>query len=112
MSKSEQRFTVRFVPEDANPHPLDENIDVEVTFETGARYVATFFTLENVRSLIEKNRRTGECLGGLYFWASDMIIVERLTFEIVSRTVSDLIDSGEFESAFSGPYWPDSDLAV
>ena len=96
-------FTVSFVPADANPHPLDENIDVEVTFQNGKRYVATFFTLENIRMLIQKNKRTGECHDGLYFWASDMIIVERLTLENVQKAVLDLLEHDEFEAAFSGP---------
>lgn len=107
MNEMSQRYQVRFVPDGAHPHPIDENIDVEVVFESGALYVATFFTPENIRGLMEKNRRTGECLGGLYLWASDMIIVERLTRDVVSRAVADLLASGEFESAFSGPHWPE-----
>lgn len=110
MREMGQTYEVRFVPHGANPHPVDENVDVEVVFDSGAFYVATFFTLENVRGLIEKNRRTGECLGGLYFWASDMIIVERLTWAAVSQTVADLIASGEFESAFSGPHWTEPEV--
>lgn len=110
MSEIGQSYEIRFVPGSANPHPLDENIDVEVIFESGAFYVATFFTPENIRGLMEKNQRTGECLGGLYLWASDMIIVERLTPDAVSRTVADLLASGEFESAFSGPHWREPDI--
>ena len=105
------KYKVRFVPEDANPHPLDENIDVEVEFATGEYYVATFFTLENIRILFEKNRRTGECLNGLYFWASDMILVQRLTMDVIAQTVEDLLESGEFDDAFSGPYRSDPEVA-
>jgi len=46
--------------------PADDNVDVEVTFDDGSRYAGTFFTLNNLRSLFEKNERTGECKGGLY----------------------------------------------
>jgi hypothetical protein len=97
-------YSVRFIPSDALPHPLDENIDVEVVFDDSIRFVATFFTLENVRGLFRRNQVTGECRGGLYFWASDMILVERLTLEAVKETVEDLLLTGEFESAFDGPY--------
>ena len=101
------KYSVRFIPADANPHPVDENIDVEVVFEDGAQYVATFFTLENIRELFEKNRKTGECAGGTYLWASQMIIVRTLTLENVSNAVADLIATGEFESAFAGPHYDD-----
>jgi hypothetical protein len=104
-------FNVRFVPADANPHPLDENIDVEVTFDNGNRYVATFFTLENIRMLIQKYKRTGECHNGLYFWASDMIILERLTPENVQKAVVDLLEHDEFEAAFSGPFNDETDAS-
>lgn len=105
MSHDRRRhYTVTFIPEDANPHPLDENIDVEVVFEDGTKYVATFFTLENIQALFQKNRKTGECCSGLYFWASDLILVQRLTLENVQRTVADLMEQGEFETAFGGPF--------
>jgi hypothetical protein len=107
MSEVRQGYEVRFIPDGVNPHPTADNVDVEVVFDSGEFYVATFFTLENIRGLMEKNRRTGECLGGLYLWASDMIIVERLTLDAVSRTVADLLVSGEFGAAFSGPHRPD-----
>jgi hypothetical protein len=106
MSEVHQGYEVRFIPDGTHPHPTADNVDVEVVFNSGEFYVATFFTLENIRELMEKNRRTGECLGGLYLWASDMIIVERLTLDAVSRTVADLLASGEFGAAFSGPHGP------
>lgn len=109
MSIETQRYTVRFVPSAPPPDPLNDNVDVKVTFDSGESYVATFFTLENLASLMEKNRRTGECLDGFYLWASDMIIVERITLEDVSRAVADLLASGEFRSAFSGPHRPEPD---
>lgn len=79
----------------------DDNVDVEVTLPDGARYAATFFTLANIQSLFRKNIQTGECDGGLYLWASDMIIVRQLTQETIERAVDDLMASGEFSGAFS-----------
>jgi hypothetical protein len=81
--------------------PKDGNADLEVRFEDGSRYAATFFTLKNLRSLFEKNEQTGECKDGLYLWASDMVIVKELTEAGISETVADLIAQGEFEGAFS-----------
>lgn len=81
--------------------PATDNVDVEVALTDGRRFGATFFTLQNVQRLFEKNRATGECLGGLYLWAVNMIIVETLTMDVIRKTVEDLLDNGEFFSAFS-----------
>lgn len=81
--------------------PANDNVDLEVRFDDGSRYAATFFTLDNLRSLLEKNKRTGECGSGLYFWASDMVILEKLTESSIIQTVEDLLTEGEFEVAFS-----------
>ncbi|HKO57800.1 MAG TPA: hypothetical protein VJ276_18170 [Thermoanaerobaculia bacterium] len=86
-------------------NPDDDNVDVFVYFADGKKkYVATFFTVSNIQSVMRKDRGTGECAGGLYFWASNMIVVERLDRETVERTVADLMRTGEFEKAFDGPH--------
>lgn len=77
----------------------DDNVDVEILVPGMGRYAATFFTVENIASLFKKNKRSGECANGLYLWASDMILVETLTFDTIRRTVQDLIDTDELESA-------------
>jgi hypothetical protein len=81
---------------------INDNVDIEVVFDTGERWVATFFTLQNLESLFKKNRETGECGSGLYFWCSDMVIVKTLTVESIVYTVVELLREGEFESAFAG----------
>jgi len=78
----------------------NDNVDVEVHFPNGKRYVATFFTLTNLQCLFDKNKMTGECKNGLYFNCPDMIIVEQLTQDIIHETVQDLLEEGEFEHAF------------
>jgi len=80
--------------------PADCNSDVIVSFEQGTKWVATFFTYQNVSSLAKKNQSTGECLNGKYFWATDMILVDELTRERIEEVVSDLIANGEFERVF------------
>ncbi len=52
----------------------DDNTDVIVQFEDGTRWSATFFTYLNINRLTEKNKKTGECLNGNYFWASNMVL--------------------------------------
>lgn len=100
MAEDRQGHQVRII----GPGPasvIDDNIDVEVRFRDGRRYVATFFTLANLATLFRKNKLTGECCGGSYLWATDMVIVEELTEEVVERAVAGLLADGEFEGAFS-----------
>ncbi|MCG8651333.1 MAG: hypothetical protein MI861_15950 [Pirellulales bacterium] len=79
----------------------DDNVDVEVKFEDGSRFTATFFTLRNLHSLFEKNKRTGECQKGTYLWATEMIVVEQLDERTMEMTVRGLLEDGEFSSAFT-----------
>jgi hypothetical protein len=82
----------------------DDNVDVFVYFSDGRKFVATFFTLQNLKSIMTKDEGTGECAGGLYFWASDMIVVQKLDRDTIHKAVADLVKTGEFAKAFSGPY--------
>jgi hypothetical protein len=79
---------------------LDDNTDVFVTFDDGARWVATFFTYQNMLSLVEKDKESGECLSGKYFWASDMILVDEVSRERIEEVIADLIKENEFEQVF------------
>jgi len=79
----------------------DCNVDVEVKFSDGRRFGATFFTLLNLRSLFDKNKETGECAGGAYLWAADMILVEQLSIDVIRKAVVDLIENGQFIYAFT-----------
>lgn len=63
--------------------PVDDNVDVEVEFENGARYGAIFFTLRNTQTLLSRWRESGECGSGLYFWRDRPIVVERLDRETI-----------------------------
>ena len=97
-------YTIHWVNDVFGIDPEDDNVDVTVSFGNGERYTATFFTIRNLESLLEKYRETGECAGGLYVWSTHMMVVARLTTENVERTIADLLKSGEFTSAFEGPF--------
>lgn len=97
------KYRVSFVAALDGLDELDDNVDVFVDFVTGERYVATFFTIANIRRLMDKDAETGECANGLYFWATDMVIVRSLTRDNVERTIADLLSTGTFESVFGGP---------
>lgn len=79
----------------------DGNSDVIVTFEDGERWVATFFTYQNILSLREKNRQTGECLGGKYFCATDMILVDEVSRERIEEVVAEMLAQKEFNTYFA-----------
>ena len=46
-------------------------------------------------------KKTGECADGLYFWASDMVIVQHLSEKTICETIDKLLVEDEFESVFS-----------
>ena len=77
----------------------NSNVDVEVHDEVG-RWSATFFTLENVETLMLEHALTGESTGGLYLWATDMILVRELSYDVIRETVAGLRRSGDFPVAF------------
>ncbi len=78
----------------------DDNSDVIVTFADDQKFVATFFTYENVITLTKKNRQSGENLSGLYFWASDMILIESLERINIEKVITELIKKNLFEVLF------------
>lgn len=81
--------------------PADDNSDVTVTFENGGKWVATFFSYQNILSQAEKNRRTGECLGGKYFVAADVVLVDEVSRERIEEVVAGLLEQNDFERYFA-----------
>jgi hypothetical protein len=61
-------------------------------------YWVNFITYRNIQTLFDKNRETGECARGLYFWGTNMIIVHDLKRETIEQSIAGLIDEGELES--------------
>ncbi|HEX8286878.1 MAG TPA: hypothetical protein VF556_02725 [Pyrinomonadaceae bacterium] len=82
-------------------NPLDCNSDVFVSFERGAEWVATFFTYSNISTLREKNQQSGECLGGKYFWATNMILVDEINRRNIEEIIKYLVENKEFENIFN-----------
>ena len=78
---------------------VNGNIDAELILENGEVYTATFFTLENIKNIMQKDKKSGESANGIYFCASDMIIVDIITEKIIYDTFKDLIDSDDISWA-------------
>ena len=81
--------------------PDNDNVDVEVTFQNGESFSAVFFTLQNIETLMKHYKKTGECADGLYFWASNMVIVQHLSEKTICETIDKLLVEDKFESVFS-----------
>jgi hypothetical protein len=79
----------------------NDNTDVIVEFKSGTRWVASLFTYSNISKLVEKNRSTGECLDGKYYWSSDMVLIDEISRERIEEVINHLICEGEFEAIFN-----------
>lgn len=79
--------------------PDDEIVDVVVTRADGSRWAATVCSFRHVQALTAKWSTSGECLGGRYFWAKNLILVTDTSRSTIEETMFDLIKSGELEHA-------------
>jgi hypothetical protein len=99
-----QSYTVWIEAEEWEPghwNPSDDNTDVIVTFAGGSRWVASFFSYANIAALTAKNRETGECLSGKFFWASDMLLVDEVSRERIEEVIGHLLKECKFERIFT-----------
>lgn len=82
--------------------PGDDNTDVVVTLEDGTRWAASFYSYRNISSLAEKNRRTGECLGGKFLWSPHMLLADEVSRERIEEIAAHLAarEPRDFESIF------------
>jgi hypothetical protein len=95
---SETKSAIIGIPEEEKE--INDNSDVIVTLKNGNRYIASFFTYRNIQWLKEKNQRSGECLNGKYFWASDLILIDKINRKEITEVIQNLIENDEFESVF------------
>lgn len=82
-------------------NPANDNVDVFVQFDNDEQYVGSFFTIANIADLLRQKRLSGENSNGLYFWSSDMIIMEEITEDNISITIQDMLKEGGFYGSFS-----------
>lgn len=77
-----------------------ENTDVIVVLDDGSKYTASFFTYAFIEHTRMVNKLTGENLGGKYFWAKNMVLIEDCSAELIKPVVKAIIDEGEFNDVF------------
>lgn len=79
---------------------FDSNTDVIVQFEDTSKWIASFFTYNNINTIVEKNKKSGECLQGKYYWSSDMILVQKCSRHTIEEVVNHLIKENMFSVLF------------
>ncbi|MFB8174328.1 hypothetical protein ACFC60_40930 [Kitasatospora purpeofusca] len=91
------RFQATFFPGAGESLDTVCNVDVEVRLTAdGSRWTATVLTLAEVDRLMERWSRTGEALGGRYFWCSDGLIVREPGIASMTQVLTGLLDDGDF----------------
>jgi hypothetical protein len=77
-----------------------DNVDVEVLLFDGSRFSATCCTVENISRLMLSHRETGENCEGLYFWASDLVVVRDISPQTLIRLARSLVETGDLSTVF------------
>jgi len=89
-------FEASFLPGPGEDLSSVCNVDAVVRLVDGSRWSATVFTVAEVERLMDTWTRSGEALGGRYFWCSDGLIVREPGIESMTQVIAGLLDSGEF----------------
>ncbi|OKP96207.1 hypothetical protein [Paenibacillus sp. P46E] len=106
-------FSDRYVWIEAEIWPVgswdckDDNSDVIVVFPDRSKWIASFFTYQNIETLRQKNIQTGECMSGTYYWSSDMVLIDIISRERIEQLIDHLINHGNLQSVFNR--YPDVD---
>lgn len=84
------------------------NTDVIVLLEessehgekTIARYIASFFTYQNIIELKSIHKKTGEYLNGKYFYTKNMLLIDDWSLESIRSVIEHLYEEGDFREVF------------
>ncbi|AIQ47926.1 hypothetical protein R70723_19960 [Paenibacillus sp. FSL R7-0273] len=106
-------FSNRYIWIEAEMWPVgswnhkDGNSDVIVVFPNRSKWIASFFTYQNIETLRQKNIQTGECMNGAYYWSSDMVLIDIITRDRIEQLIDHLNKHDNFQSVFN--QYPDVD---
>jgi hypothetical protein len=89
---------VRIQDKMSRAHDLSGFVDVHVQLHDGRRFTGLFGTLADVKATMGRHRESGETLGGRYFWAAELVLVDRANTETIVAVVEDMARSGELET--------------
>ncbi|REC49725.1 hypothetical protein [Chryseobacterium pennipullorum] len=77
----------------------NDNIDLNIILPSGSVFFSTFFTIINVKNLIDKD-------DAVYFWSTDMLIVKDLKKETIKNVVFNMIKDEYLECACTEVTFP------
>jgi hypothetical protein len=69
-------------------------VDAFVDLPDGSTWAPTIFTVDEVRRLLERWKKTGEVANGSYLWAVDQLIVPKPGVSAMTRAIRELVRSG------------------
>lgn len=75
-----------------NTNIVNDNIDINVVFQTGEVYFGTLVTLDNIKSFLFR--------GDSYFWMSNMFIVKDLEKDTINQAITDSLLNNDFKFIF------------
>jgi hypothetical protein len=75
----------------------DTNIDLIIRIDDGRVYRATFFTVDNVKTLLNQWRSSGEYGDAVYLGGDDMVIVESISRELLEKVIAGMIETSEID---------------
>lgn len=97
----EDHYSVTVYHADLDLNEKNDNYDIEIAMDNGKRYSGSIFTLENIKSIMNKDKQTGESCHGLYFGGcKDLLIVETLSIDVIARLVASIYDDKMIEEVF------------
>jgi hypothetical protein len=74
--------------------------DVIVHFENGDRYVAPFFSYENLKDLMEIERRSKEFQSGEYYKVLNIVLVKDFNSGNLFPVIECMMSEGDFQLIF------------
>ena len=74
--------------------------DVVVCLTNGEKFVASFFSYDQIAELRRVHQASGEFLHGAYFWSKHLVLVENCGPPFVRRVVEHLLEEGELAEVF------------
>ncbi|MEM7374094.1 MAG: hypothetical protein AAF587_36210 [Bacteroidota bacterium] len=80
--------------------PFNTHTDVIVELQNNEKFIASFFTFQNITNIQQDHIKSGEFLRGKYFWSRNMILIDRCTRENVMVVIKHLIEEGDFPLVF------------
>ncbi|HCO67618.1 MAG TPA: hypothetical protein DIT04_07685 [Dysgonomonas sp.] len=72
---------------------FNDNVDVNIVFETGEVYFGTLITMKNIESFINR--------GDIYFWCTNMFIVKDLKKETIRAAILKSLFDKNFKDIFT-----------